>query len=396
MSHLIPKYLSEAMEQKLFEIENAIRINIPKYDRVGVLDGKSGIALFYYWLYRYTNKDEYIDICIDIVYEEVEKIGKSRMDTYFFNGLAGIVWLVEYLINKNVFEKSDSILNSTRHILLSNADTALHHNNYELMSGAIGYMMPFIQSKDEKELGHFVNKLFEKAESNNKTLKWKSIDFNDNSEMYCFGLAHGMSGIVRVTSKLINQELIDNKYIKNLEEVSNFYSDTIEKQFSKNSLLPNWIKSKTIDNEIGRLAWCHGDLGAGIGFLNSGLDTGSEQLLNMGNKLLSKTARRKDLKLENIIDTCLCHGTAGFSHIYYKAYCRTQIESYLETSLYWFDKTLKMAKHNNTYAGYLFHVGEQGWTKSINILNGIAGTGLTILSMLHSENIDWDECLLLN
>lgn len=51
-----------------------------------------------------------------------------------------------------------------------------------------------------------------------------------------------------------------------------------------------------------------------------------------------------------------------------------------------------MSKHIDGIVGYKSNNKDN----SINLLTGVSGIGLTLLTMLSGDNSDWDECLLLS
>ena len=72
---------------------------------IGLLNGKTGIAIFFYHYGRYTHKkiyNEYADELLNELYKELNKDNTIN----FEDGLCGIAWGIEYLI-QNQFVKGD-------------------------------------------------------------------------------------------------------------------------------------------------------------------------------------------------------------------------------------------------------------------------------------------------
>jgi len=101
------------MKQK-FEILQSIAHHLMLHgsfiNNIGLLEGKMGIAIFFYHYYNHTKKALFRDFggeLIDEIYDEVHI--NSPLD--FINGLSGIAWGIEYLIrNKYVDADPDEIL----------------------------------------------------------------------------------------------------------------------------------------------------------------------------------------------------------------------------------------------------------------------------------------------
>jgi len=73
---------------------------------LGLMNGKMGIAIFFYHLSRYTNRKIYDDFAgelVDEIYSEIH----NHYPSDFLNGLCGIAWGIEYLI-QNHFVEADA------------------------------------------------------------------------------------------------------------------------------------------------------------------------------------------------------------------------------------------------------------------------------------------------
>jgi len=78
-------------------------------------------------------------------------------------------------------------------------------------------------------------------------------------------------------------------------------------------------------------------------------------------------------------------------------YRETQDPIFEEAYMYWLQQAIDMDTHKEGYAGYSqWHGGDNpGWHNEINLLEGIAGMGLVIISHLAPFNTKWDECLMI-
>lgn len=91
-------------------IINTLLLNASFIDNLGLMHGKMGISILFYHLARkYNNKiyEDYAGELIDEIYEEINP--KTPVD--FENGLAGIGWGIEYLVqNKFIEADTDEVL----------------------------------------------------------------------------------------------------------------------------------------------------------------------------------------------------------------------------------------------------------------------------------------------
>jgi len=98
--------LKKKIGDRLQRIANVLLINSSFIDNPGLLNGKTGISIFFYEYGRYLNNKIYTDYAgklIDEIYEEIAI--NTPLD--FANGLTGIGWGIEYLV-KNKFVDADT------------------------------------------------------------------------------------------------------------------------------------------------------------------------------------------------------------------------------------------------------------------------------------------------
>lgn len=92
------------------KIINTLLLNASFIDNLGLMHGKMGISILFYHLARkYRNKiyEDYASELIDEIYEEIT----ANTPVIFENGLAGIGWGIEYLVqNKFIEADTDEVL----------------------------------------------------------------------------------------------------------------------------------------------------------------------------------------------------------------------------------------------------------------------------------------------
>lgn len=94
------------IDERLHRIANILLLNTSFIDNLGLLNGKMGIAIFFYQYFRHTGDkifQDYANELIDEIYEEIN----TNTPIDFANGLTGIGWGIEYLV-KNSFVHADT------------------------------------------------------------------------------------------------------------------------------------------------------------------------------------------------------------------------------------------------------------------------------------------------
>jgi len=231
-------------------------------------------------------------------------------------------------------------------------------------------------------------------------VKWKSIlNLETKKTGYNISLAHGMSSIAVILSKLYAIKELDQKMIKTLLQGCVNY--ILEQEIDKDkygSFFPS-IAIESMDAvSISRLGWCYGDLGISMALWQAGVALQNESWKNKALEVLLFAAeKRRDLQKNYVVDAGLCHGASGIAHIFYRSWWNTRMPEFKKAADYWMNETLKMATFEDGLAGYKTWYGkEKGWVNSYSLLEGIAGIGLALLTYYHEVEPTWDECLLLS
>lgn len=98
------------MTKQLLSIANHLLLRTSFMTSLGLFYGKMGSVLFFVHYAKYTNNSIYDDFAseiLDEIYEDVH----TEMPIYFSNGLCGIAWSIEYLLQQGYMEgESDEVL----------------------------------------------------------------------------------------------------------------------------------------------------------------------------------------------------------------------------------------------------------------------------------------------
>ena len=396
-----------AYNQKIIDIFTVVSKSSDNILNMGLLGGKMGLAmgLLIYTIHSHKVKFKHQGIkIIESIFKRIE-----QSDHYIFsfcNGLASIGWALEYLEKKRHINYNTNILLEDFDLALSNVlELEMKKGNYDFLHEALGMVLYFIHriQKNEnlsKVLQKFVVQLNELGERQTTgTIKWISVIDHEKQKMgYNISLAHGMSSIAIILSKLYAIKGIDQKMIKNLLQGCVNY--IIEQEIDRDkygSFFPN-VALESMERLHGsRLGWCYGDLGIAMALWQAGVALQNEIWKNKALEVLLFAAeKRRDLEKNFVKDAGLCHGAAGIGHVFYRAWWNTKIPEFKKAADYWFEQTIKMSIFADGLAGYKTWGGEKGWVNSYGLLEGIAGIGLALMTYYYEVEPTWDECLLLS
>lgn len=90
--------------EKLKEINGYLLENAKAENGLGMLHGKLGLSIYFYYLAKQTKDEEFLSVADNLVGEIFEKLGQAKLPADFENGLAGIAYGISYLVNSDFVE----------------------------------------------------------------------------------------------------------------------------------------------------------------------------------------------------------------------------------------------------------------------------------------------------
>jgi hypothetical protein len=150
----------QRINTRLQLIANALLMNASFINNLGLLNGKMGIAIFFFQYGRYTNKEVYTiyaNELIDEIYEELN----TQMPDDFANGLTGIGWGIEYLVRNDFVEaNTDEALEDIDQFIYKNKqDRPMNfENSNDLFSFGFYYLKRLYGRENEDNLNILLKK----------------------------------------------------------------------------------------------------------------------------------------------------------------------------------------------------------------------------------------------
>lgn len=370
----------------------------------GLFEGKSGLSLYYYSLFRVFRQDAHTRKSILLLKQAQAELNETELsgsENYSLGfGKAGLNDLVNYYEKEcflNPLKWSDS-----GEILLEKAREQIRLHNFDYQNGSMGIIHYFLRRKPDDVTQTYVNLLVEELLKEAKENDWGIYFENENRDpncKICFGLSHGMAGILIILSKAYHYGL-ETKALKELiEKTGNFimsYRQGVDISEGKYSFFPKYIAADGKPYFNSRLAWSTGDLGIALMLykINEILKsqsigqmaefTGLNTIMTFKNVL--NRFNYRDIATK-ITDSNFKNGSAGVAHLYRKLYEMSGNKHYLESYEYWIGETLEYLSEELPNGHYK--------DKETSLLQGLPGIGLTLLSYISEEELNWGEILLL-
>lgn len=367
----------------------------------GILSGNPGLSLFFYYHYKQTGNESDLSLMEDLIANHLNQLETIVMNPYYCNGLAGFNWLMRFYAREEVLDLSgsmDEILGMLDAYVLDAYSLALRVGNFDFLHGSCGLLQYLLTTQDAAKYARdFVQRLDEtKIQIDEERIAWISnITFLDRNEgVYNFGLAHGMPATLVMLSRIIKENYLENdqKARELLAGCARFIlSEKLDARCR--STFPHYF-SDNVPRAESRLGWCYGDLGVCIALWETGETLDDPFFKEEAINICLKTTKRKDPSETDLMDTGVCHGTAGVALLYLRLYQLTGVEDFRLAADFWIEDTMQRANFEDGHAGFKMWTKE-GYMNEVNVLDGIAGIGLVLLTHAMETTGNWENILLL-
>jgi len=378
----------------------------------GLLSGYTGCALFYAYYYYLTGKKKYLKQVHTVMLKSIQALSEQEMMLSHCSGISGIAWSIQHLINagfaegdgmQDIFEEADEILGNFM-------DEDLRDNNYDFLHQGLGTAIYFLERLPHptavKYLSGVVQQLEKSAVSDAQGIRWKdrfSLTSREELErgQSCFnlGLAHGMPAIITILG-MIHEKGIEVETTRRLIEGSLQWLLAIQNPPAEGltSIYPPLVgeANEAINGAQSRLGWCYGDLSVAATLWSTGIRIGQPVYQQAAYTIFEHSIHQRTPKNGSVHDACLCHGSAGITHIYRRMALHNQDALLLQGADKWLQATLELNTWQDGLAGYKFFA-HPDYHNSYNLLEGITGVGLALIAAVDTQTQPaWDRCLLLS
>jgi hypothetical protein len=357
------------IESRKQRITNVLLLNSSFIDNLGLMHGKMGIAIYFYHLARESqNKiyENYAGELIDEIYEQISL--ETPLD--FENGLAGIGWGIEYLVQQGFIEAdTNKILEDFDNRLQQSQD---QFQGIGLLKGIIGlgaYYLKRIQNphSTDEDVPTLINRrkllqVIEKLEvwvTYNEATSW----INSSG---IFSITWDYVVLIGFLTEVYQLNLFNNKVAPLLQKVIDplFQQINFPKLQSERLLLALAFK---------KLQECK---------INKSLDEFVEAL---NYKLLSVLDRNVISSELSPNSALLQNGTSSISWIYNELFILTGNIRLQQESTYWLDKSYEFKNEDNVFAG--FNITNEKKENIFGLLEGLAGIALISVSNKISNSL---------
>ncbi len=341
------------------------------------------------------------DISGEALSRAVTLFGQTGGGMGLFGGAARVGWTVAHMADGDIADRVCGSIEAA----LERQLAADHPPQYDLISGLVGLGVYALERGEAGRslAGRVLDVLERRAVSRGPGLTW----FTPPEQLppwqrelapdgyWNLGLAHGVPGVIAVLARFATAGIEVERAARLLDGAVAYLLDA---EPAATPRYPAWHAEGRPREPKSRLAWCYGDLGIALALLSAARARGRADweadalALALGRAEQSTTAA-------GVVDTGLCHGTAGNGHLYHRLYRATGDERFAASARRWLDATFAL-RRDHPFAGFPAWTqvpgGAQGWIADASILTGAPGVALALAAMITDLEPAWDRLLLVD
>ncbi len=362
-------------------------------------NGAAARALFFGYLADAWPDDAWSGLagaCLDAA---ISQISDEEMAPLLFNGFAGTAWVVEHL-QGHLLDSDDADPNEAiDEALLELTARSRPHDTNELMYGLAGLGVYAWERRHRPSarvlIEQVVARLDELAVARDGGRTWLTLPEALHPEVLpdhpegriTLGTAHGVPGTLVLLALACESGIAVERARPLLEDVVRCL--LAQRSAGALSIVPRWIDLATGVALPSRAAWCYGDPGAGAALLWAARAVGVNAWEQAALEIMARGAAHS-LDSSGVVDAGICHGAAGLTHLFNRAFQATGNTCLRQSALTWLDHTLAYRRLGGACAGFLAQ-GESGLVEDESLLSGIAGIGMTLLAAIAAVEPEWDR-----
>jgi lantibiotic biosynthesis protein len=367
-----------------------------------LLTGKLGLVLYYFSLYEGLGENEYADKAIDLL----EAVMNQKDDelpllagTGFSTGTAGLGYILSLMKTSELVEID--LQEDLGELDASLAEIAMkqivEEDRNDYLHGAMGVVHYFITRSKEPYIRTYLEKLVEafcdKAVVTEEGIWFRNFIIDQREkERIDTGLSHGNAGFLLILLNVLEAGILERKVREVVTKGIRFLISRQMKPDPNNeqhTFFPFSVNCSNFSDTYfsRRLAWCYGDLNIILLLYRASFLLHEPAWKELADTLAVQTVARQDETATLAADSHFCHGTAGLAQFYKTLYALTGNGIFSAATDYWMQKTVELLEvecRENWYSG-----------KECDLLNGLPGINLVLLSYITKKELTWSRSLLL-
>ncbi|MBF4472436.1 lanthionine synthetase LanC family protein [Flavobacterium sp. HJJ] len=407
--------MKDEIHKKIIQIEKEISERQKDISDISLFQGMGGLPIFYFLLYKLTNKEEYRDK-IHVVIENITNLlNTGDYSLTYCDGLTGIGYMLNFIKNKEILtnEVNFEIEESLEFIDQCIVEFALKNTKgieeLDFLHGAFGaafYLNERLKNNKNPELKNKVTVFFELLSTIvikevEKTNKVKNvIDIDNSTQRTNCGLAHGHISYILIFSDFLAQFKDNNLVFEALKKSVSCLLEFENNDKNNLSAYPSIAVNKNTGDYNVSLGWCYGDQTISLGLYKASLILNDNNIKNIAFRLAFRNMERNTIEkmfATPFYDAGFCHGLSGIAYLHKKWSIISTDKKFYELYENLINDILELSCKNDGIAGFKKFNGNGYFVDSIGMLDGVIGIGMVLIDyLLEEKDNDWDSLFLLN
>ncbi|KAA1244089.1 lanthionine synthetase LanC family protein [Aquimarina sp. RZ0] len=363
-------------------IEDVLNMSDTLFHSAGLSEGVLGLSLFYYYLYLYTENEEYLDKVSHYLEESFHKFSKNK-NKGTCNEL-DVLELGKYLcyldthkiIDSNTAKKCIEQLDEPIKIVLQKKITA---KDLDTTVGIIAIGHYFLDGLHRIDYRDEIKKIILTIERlsivSEDTLYWNfNLRDKDNPTVES-GFFHGISGVILFLAHAFNKRILPGICSKVINKAIQYLL-----QYQK----PGGINLFPYDTKSGEMLFsqnlAYGDIGIGYALYQAGILLKNKKHINTGLHVLQNSAKYRDDKKIHCQDAELIYGASGLYALFSTLHVQTLNKTFKKAATYWFEKIIHFNNRDSPWAGFETYINGFDNVIQVSFAHGICGIGITLIS----------------
>lgn len=371
--------------------------------------GLAGIALAHVSLDRLFPQAGHDEGAESALENAITELAKRSLRPGLYGGFTGLAWVATYLDQKQ--HPQNDRCASIDDALIEYLDSSPWTEPFDLIEGLVGlgvYALERLPRRSGRRLtASVVRRLAETSCQRDPGIAWRSDPRwvprkwrRQPHPEWNLGVAHGVPGIIGFLGRVVAADVDAATRKKARAMLEKAVVWLLAQELPKRAIggfataaMPG------IPLAPAPLAWCYGDPGIAATLLLAARGA-REPAWRRAAVRIGLRAAARSRAASGVIDTGMCHGTAGVAHVFHRLYLGTGQKRFGEASRVWFSHTLAKRKVGRGFAGFRAHLpddtGSLRWRTDPSFLTGAAGIALALAAAITDDEPHWDRVLLIS
>lgn len=355
------------------------------------------VILYYAALFEATGDEVYGRMADNLLTEAFGLVDEQSVRSWnpgLTKGLSGLLYLADMQERKGHYVLEPRKRELIEQYCYSWARRCVANDSNSFLNGSFGILFSFLNTMHQKGRQEQVEVLLEEIDSNavqNLSRYWIRNGSGHHKHTIDFSLAGGQPAYLLILLQALEKGIsIDRNYMAITRGISYMLQvkQDVDNESAQYSFFPESVNSVTHQRTYSnRLGWNGGDLTEAL-LLYHAADTLSNQKYLQVADIVGTSSLMRITEEETLCtDAGFYAGASGVAQMYKTLHRLRPLPAYEKGYYFWMEKTMDFLEHELESGLYR--------TREKDLMNGLVGIGLTLLSFIHEKELSWSRMCLL-